>query len=166
MKLCACVCVCVSVVCLDGSGFKTRNVLSDKNCVWGCVFVCKCVLAVECWGLLGFVAMLPQCPFHPKNHLIVCVRARACVHVWGSDFCRPLFCVTQSLYLSRTIKDGSLKAQTLIEKGKTHTHSRRRGRQTEAWLRYTEVCNSGHWHGLNTHNFNCNMSIHNFNYVF
>lgn len=52
MKLCAC--VCVSVVCLDGSGFKTRNVLSDKNCVcvcdggvgWG--VVCKCVLAVEC----------------------------------------------------------------------------------------------------------------------
>lgn len=41
-------------------------------------------------------------------HVCAFMRPHGCVCQW---FCRPPFYATQSLYLSRTIRDGSLKAQ-------------------------------------------------------
>lgn len=104
-----------------GSSFlvlKTRSVLCRKNCVCVCARAQVCVCA-SCRVLPGFVAALPQWPFHPKSHLIVrlcvcvCTAMNVSVCEW---FCSPPppppFCATQSLYLSRTIKYGGLKAQT------------------------------------------------------
>lgn len=124
---CVCMCVCVwkgqALRFLRQGAFCPRRILCGFF-VWDSLHVC---------GVLpGFLAVLPQRPFHLKNHLIVFVG------MCSGFMCPCVSSATQTFYVSPTKKDGSLKAEAQADVWQLEDM------QTD-WIRQTKLCNSGQY---------------------